>query len=272
MIKLFATDIDGTLLAKRHEFDERVISCVNQIVEHGYYFSVATGRNVQRSTVKEFLGKAYTICMNGSVILDPDQNVLYAIPINKESIIQLIHSFPDIHFQFVTKETTLCMFSLEEHLEMASDPSFVLKYLASNFLYDQSKDTILNQDIYKINAYMEPGKSYTDLYAFLDAHSDDLVNAPCSNELIEITKAGVNKGTAIQFLTKHLGICEDEVAVYGDGGNDVAMLDMFEHSYSPSDASPEAKKVSKNILDPHDEYSVTNHMLETIKEAGHIYE
>ena len=34
------------------------------------------------------------------------------------------------------------------------------------------------------------------------------------------------------------GIEEDEIAVYGDGGNDLVMLRRFRHSYATANGSP----------------------------------
>ena len=51
---------------------------------------------------------------------------------------------------------------------------------------------------------------------------------------------------------------------YGDGGNDLQMLSMFEHSYAPCKALEEAKYAANNQLGPYYEYSVARNMLETL--------
>jgi len=51
---------------------------------------------------------------------------------------------------------------------------------------------------------------------------------------------------------------------YGDGGNDLQMLSMFEHSYAPCTALEEAKYAANNQLGPYHEYSVARNMLETL--------
>lgn len=51
---------------------------------------------------------------------------------------------------------------------------------------------------------------------------------------------------------------------YGDGGNDLQMLSMFEHSYAPCTALEVAKYAANNQLGPYYEYSVARNMLETL--------
>ena len=135
---------------------------------------------------------------------------------------------------------------------------------SKHLVFNQSTQEILEQDICKINTFLEPGQSYNRFYHFLDEHSDAIINAPCDDNMIEITKKSVNKGTAIHWLGQYLYIHDDEIAVYGDGGNDIKMLSMFQHSYAPSTALKEAQYAAHTQLGPYYEYSVARHMLETI--------
>ena len=70
----------------------------------------------------------------------------------------------------------------------------------------------------------------------------------------------------LQETIDGLNIKEDDVAVYGDSGNDLVMLEAFKNSYAPKNASKEAKIKAGHIIGPYDEYSVIEHMLRTIDE------
>ena len=54
--------------------------------------------------------------------------------------------------------------------------------------------------------------------------------------------------------------------VYGDGGNDVMMLERFRHSYAPSNASDAAKEAAGTILGHFATYSVSRHMRRTFRQ------
>ena len=56
MIKLFACDLDGTLLNARHMTDRTILACVDAVVAAGAHIAVATGRAVQSTSDHGFAG------------------------------------------------------------------------------------------------------------------------------------------------------------------------------------------------------------------------
>ena len=104
------------------------------------------------------------------------------------------------------------------------------------------------------------------------AMEHELFTSPWSKEdlVYEITKNGVNKASAVSWLADFLNISKEEVAVYGDGGNDIMMLSSFKHSYTPSTGSIEAKEAASQIIGPYEDYSVIEHILNTIEEEKKI--
>lgn len=61
-----------------------------------------------------------------------------------------------------------------------------------------------------------------------------------------------------------LRIAEDEVAVYGDGGNDIAMLKRFRHSYATKNGSDVARAAASAIIGSCATHAVPKHMLATM--------
>ena len=68
----------------------------------------------------------------------------------------------------------------------------------------------------------------------------DFVFPTLHGPFIDILPRGWGKGRAVEVLAEHLGITLDEVAVFGDSENDVAMLEAVPHSVAMRNASPEA--------------------------------
>lgn len=277
MIKLFASDLDGTLLARHHQFDELIKLTIEKIVSENAYFTIATGRDCSMTELDGLEDKIYRICMNGSLIIAPGNQVLQMNVIDKDVLKEILNTFDDLDLEFISPTKTYTKQSKEMFLEnMKKMPhpgdedvevaQLFMEHFASRMEFNQSNEDILSKDICKINSHLQPGKSYNRLYKFLEKYSDRLINAPCDKNLIEITKQGVNKGSAVHWLAEYLGIQDEEVAVYGDGGNDIHMLARFEHSYSPKTATDDAKFAANNIIGSYCEYSVALHMLNTLKD------
>ncbi len=285
MIKLFATDLDGTLLAKNHRADEKINAMVHKVIDEGKYFTLATGRNAKSARPDEIDCPVYLICMNGAMIQDVDGSILYQDTLHKDVLKQLMDEFEDLDFDFIGPEKTYKRTSKEQWLEEHKKP-FRPKHMDSNdpidenwhkiFMQDmfentefsQTKEDILNKEICKVNLHMR-GKNMdtSKLDAFLKKHENEIVNAPCDRGMYEITNKGTDKGSAVAWLAKYLNVKEDEVATYGDGGNDIPMLTRFQHSYSPCNGLDYVIGKASNVIGPHYEHSVTNHILNTLKES-----
>lgn len=95
----------------------------------------------------------------------------------------------------------------------------------------------MQHDVCKVNCRVPDSDMERELHAFLAEHADAVVNAPFNPAMFEITDRACNKGESVAWLANYLGFSEDEVAVYGDGGNDIVMLDRFEHAYATSNGS-----------------------------------
>lgn len=64
---------------------------------------------------------------------------------------------------------------------------------------------------------------------------------------VEVLPKGTNKLQQVKHLMAKYDISLDDLYVFGDGGNDIAMLAYAKHSYCPKNGLPNAKKAAKNI-------------------------
>lgn len=117
--------------------------------------------------------------------------------------------------------------------------------------FDQSIGDILRHDVCKINCRVTSPELERDLKAYLAERSDHVVNAPFDPVMFEITDVACNKGESVAWLAGYYGIAEDEVAVYGDGGNDIAMLKRFRHSYATKTAAMQPSRRERNYRQLH---------------------
>ena len=87
MIKLIASDMDGTLLNSNHDIDKETVDAIRKAEEAGIIFAISTGREYE--SVKEVLDKhnikAQCILSNGAEYRDEDGNILDIININMDA-------------------------------------------------------------------------------------------------------------------------------------------------------------------------------------------
>lgn len=276
MIKLFASDLDGTLLNERHESDEIILNAIKKVKENNRYFTVATGRDLTgcfRNTDFDKMG-IYIICMNGAYIVNPNQEIIFKQAINKMFIEELLNEFSNIHFDFITTKKTYTLSKKEDYLKYFASLSIwniidfsqeLLEEFTSNFVYECKIEDILAKDILKINCRIDDKTESQRLDEFINKYSHLVTNAPFDEGAYEITDCFVNKGNAVMFLADYLNILPDEVAVYGDGGNDLEMLSMFEHAYATKNACDAAKKCASQTIGHCKDHAVAYHIEELLK-------
>lgn len=87
MIKLIASDMDGTLLNSNHDIDKETVDAIRKAEEAGIIFAISTGREYE--SVKEVLDKhnikVQCILSNGAEYRDEEGNILDIININMDT-------------------------------------------------------------------------------------------------------------------------------------------------------------------------------------------
>ncbi len=201
---------------------------LNYIKGLGIKISFCTGRlfSSARGYAKHLGGGIYIISCNGAYITDEEYNEIAAHPMDfKESevIIDICRKY-DAYFHFFDRER---IYSEKE----SYGRSVYLK--GTDQLADEDKtEFVVRSDL------KETLRSGVDVFKYIIMDDDpdkikrirreleplDLeVSSSLSNN-IEITAAGINKGSGLIQLLKFLGIGSDEVIAMGDSENDISML------------------------------------------------
>ena len=265
MIKLIASDLDGTLLNSEHTTDSRILSAIDEVISKGVIFVVATGRSLQGNQVEKLFGdrEIYFISSNGALIKNIERETIYEQPVCPKFITDTLTNFPHMTFDFVGLNDTWINCSQEDYRNsldtLNHTPESIERFLHGKY-YNQSLEEILKHKIIKVNAKKREGDNFQK---HIDRY-EQVVNRPFSNTIYEITDHKVNKAAAIKILCNHLGIQDDEVAVFGDGGNDIEMLSYYHNSYTVENGVENAKKVATHLLGPSDSYSVITKIQELI--------
>ena len=279
MIKLFASDLDGTLFNIFHETDGAILRRLRRALDAGRHVALASGRCVRHPAELGFFDLPIeSVGANGAHVVGRDGEVLRHVTIDPAVIEELLGSFPGVCVTCVGRDRTYVRGTREQNAASYVMPHGLAGVVmrrrmrrrasADDELFDQTDAQVLEKDICKMNFRVFDDGLRRELDAFVAEHADVLVNASFDGDLFELTDRGVNKGEAVAWLARELGMGEDEVAVYGDGGNDLAMLGRFEHAYATSNASDEAKRAAGNVIGSCALHAVPRHILRTVRREG----
>ena len=277
MIKLFASDLDGTLLTN-HVVDSIVLDAVRTIREQNRNFAVITGRTMyshQRAELGLETFGVYTAAMNGAVLYDPEGTLLYRMEISSSLLTNMLRAFPDLMLEFNACDRVLIRQSRDSFIDFVRrDPNRDAERFLPSFLktaeFDAAEEAVLQAGIVKINARIPHPDADNAVRQFLQENSAQAENRPFREDipgLYEISVVGAGKEYAVRFLQKALGIQPAQTAVYGDGPNDCEMLRQCPNSFAPENAGALAKAAASQVIGNCGDHAVPRHMLEALSKS-----
>lgn len=269
MIKLIASDMDGTLLNDDHMISEENLKAIRKAQEMGRHFTIVTGRDygAVKSYLEECDLKCECILSNGAEYRDVNGNVIESVYMNKESvkIVFDILNEANLCIQLMTnkgsyitnkesdKKAIIDRFKLfNPKMTEEEVKCFVEKFHKERGI--KEIDNIYeilesNVEILKIVTFDKDEKLIARLKDKLRESTSDLAVASTFSNDIEISDIKAQKGLILAKTIKKMGIDKSEVIVLGDSFNDYSMFTEFENSYAMENAIPEIKEIAKYITD-----------------------
>lgn len=248
MIKLVLSDVDGTLIPlARGIASERTMRAIELVQEAGVRFGLSTGRDVME--LKKLFGGndiAFRtgILSNGKKIM-VDGRLARLTLVDTEALQRMVDLVSEYPGTFVTAyplrsdETNpvYCMGVRAEDLVPWSK-TYAFTGIVASCVPDIEVlgATIACPDDQDVMDEIKARGSE------LCPEFDYVQPAP---HWCDILPRGLNKGTALKMLLDEVGVSPDEVVVFGDADNDLAILNAVENSVAVLNATPAAKAASR---------------------------
>lgn len=229
MIRLIASDIDGTLLqGGQWSIDPAIFQEIRRLRRAGILFCPASGRQYSslRRLFAPVAGELTYICENGSVVYGPGSpgQILGSAPMEQPMALSLCRAIiaqPDCEVLISGADTSyLCPKgrAIVEHM--------VEKVRNNVVILERPED--VPEPILKVAAFCAHGSQA--MRPILEpAWSDQCTIAVAGWEWLDFTQT--DKGAGLRLMCAALGIDLSEVAAFGDNYNDTAMLEAAGTAY-----------------------------------------
>jgi len=244
---LLATDIDGTLLNRKHELTPPVLAALESFTARGGLFTVATGRSLTGFAAlrPEVPLSAPVILSNGAYIYDyQTERALHTQWLTgsfEEVLADIRARFPglgaELHWPTrvaimdynrwheLHMTTVKCSYTIIENPAETPPPWIKI-------LFADEPELLKEVAGYARQAY---GEDFSFFFS-----------AKC---LLEMQNVGVDKAVGVRTLADMLSLDLKNVYTAGDAGNDIGMLKTFE-SFAPASGTAEARAAANHII-PH---------------------
>lgn len=235
MIKLIASDVDGTLMRE----GERIIPpalfpLIHEMQKKGIYFAACSGRQYAnlRRLFAPVADKIGYICENGSLAVWQNQ-IIDKQTIDREkgqTLMKAILTQPDCEVLLSGVNTCYVQPKNTEYISHVRD--------------HVGNDTMVVEDIcavedefIKISAYRKSGVDAALAYQFTD-FAPYLIPVIGRSSWMDFLREGCDKGTALDALCAHLNVAANETIVFGDNENDLPLYGHAGMLYAMADGHP----------------------------------
>ncbi|HJF68989.1 Cof-type HAD-IIB family hydrolase [Staphylococcus kloosii] len=286
MIKLIATDMDGTLLNAAHEISEENVQAIEYAQSQGITVVIATGRAFYEANtpIAQTDLKLPYICLNGAEVRDESFNISSTSNLNRELIDRItdVLNRESIYYQIYTNigiYTENPQRDLDIYIDIAERAgqqadvekikAGIQKRIDNGTLkvvdnYDKIKDTP-GEIVMKILAF-DSDLEKIDRVSEELAQSGSLAVSSSSRGNIEITHADAQKGIALQTIADRLKVDMSDVMAIGDNLNDVSMLERAGYSVAMANATDEVKATAKFETESNENSGVGKAIMKLLKE------
>lgn len=255
MIKLIASDMDGTLVNDDGKINEKVFNLIDTLMERGIKFTAASGRfySQLKTNFQKVKGDMIIAAHNGALVKHSQSGkTLYSSPISKDNIQHVLSLTPEF------KGDVFLAGSDKAYLVNPTDS--ILKILADYGV----PGVIVNSfdevtcPIYKVSYHVDGGVQPSMTQHIKDNISDSLEFVLSGESWLDVMNNGVSKGNAIKIIQDRFMIDEKNTMVFGDYYNDLAMFKVAYHSYAMENAPEGVKKHARFIAESNNDNGVYN--------------
>jgi Cof subfamily protein (haloacid dehalogenase superfamily) len=214
MRKLFAFDIDGTLLDHTdHQIPKSAMESLLKLKKQGHIIGIATGRNKsQLEFVIDLSLFDFAIMCNGSYgEIKGEKVVTNNFP--KEKVTKITELLDSFNYEYVI--------SSEDHLYGKNPNTKKINKVIKQFdlITPDVTDNYFSHDIYQI-VVCEP----TEILYNLDTLKEDVLFHTFGDFGFDIDQKGITKGSILRDMAQHFNIDIKDVYAFGDAPNDIDLV------------------------------------------------
>ena len=279
-IGIVALDLDGTLLDSQKRLSDANRAALERAAAKGVQIVPTTGRffGMMPAVVRELPFVRYAITVNGAEVYDRVEDRVIAreeIPLAKAvEIMELLDGY-DVIYDCYRNGWGWMTAALQAKAETYATDEHYLRAIrdfrnAVPELKAHLRDTAAEGDVQKVMLFArrEGGDAKGVLAAItreVNARFPDIRVTASTWNNIELNIDSAHKGRALESLANHLGLTLENCMAFGDGMNDLTMVEAAGVGVAMANAVDAVKRVAKVVTLSNDEDGVANILSEVRK-------
>ena len=278
-IGIVALDLDGTLLDSQKRLSEANRSALERAAAEGVQVVPTTGRffGMMPAVVRDLPFVRYAITVNGAEVYDRVEDkvvVREEIPLDMAiGIMEILDGFDIIYDCYRNGWGWITAALQQKAAEYTPDEHYLKAVREFRHPVPELKAhlraTAAEGDVQKVMLFARKDGDTTSVLEGIrrevgDRFPDIRITASTRNNL-ELNIASANKGRALGRLAEYLGLTLANCMAFGDGLNDLTMIEAAGVGVAMANAVDEVKRAAKVVTASNDEDGVAKTVLEMLR-------
>lgn len=265
MIRLFVTDMDHTFLDHTRHYDRQRFGFLLSALHHrNIRFAIATGN--QRERIDEYF-KGFSIdgmiAENGPYIISKEKVLEVSLfpDGTAESLIRYLDNIPELHLTICTPTKAYML---------ARDNPDRIKLMQEYCPALETVDSLIAHAhrLIKISISCPKSETKTLSNQIKTTFPEQLYATSSGFGNIDLIQPGKDKAHGLQVLSNYLGIPLSDSCVFGDGQNDMTMMQIAGTSVAVANADPQVLATATHTTKAADESGVLNYIERYLKQIS----
>ncbi|MBM7313183.1 MULTISPECIES: Cof-type HAD-IIB family hydrolase [Streptococcus] len=265
IVRLIATDMDGTFLDGQGSFDrERFSRVLEKLEEKHIPFVIASGNGMGRllQLCQGFENRLIVVADNGAHVYQNGKTVI-------RRVIQQVEVEAILHF-FKGRWADVCLM-LSNDVNIYMQAGAGMPFAGTDLPIEpvqmaafQNRVTYLDdlsaypnfEPIYKVGLWVPEARVELITEEFNQAFQGQMVAVTSGYGSIDILPEGIHKAWGLEQVLTSLDIEPEQVMAFGDSDNDIELLSYVGYPYAMENATDKVKAVAKYRAPSHLEAGV----------------
>lgn len=255
MIKLIASDMDGTLVNDKGIISEKMYTLINSLQDKNIKFAAASGRFYSQlcKNFDKVKANMIIIAHNGALVkYKNDGKTIFSSPLEGEDVKHIVNLKREFGEEILiaTADNAFALNPKKEIYEAYK--AWEIPITSCNSLQD------IKEPVYRIT-YFNPEGVRNETVRFLEKNlRPGLGFVVSGSKWIDITNKETSKGNALKILQEKFKIKKKNTMVFGDYYNDLTMFQAADFSYAMENAPEDVKEKARFIAGNNNENGVYN--------------
>ena len=240
---LLAFDLDKTIVTEDFRLPQDIERTIKRVRDAGHLVTVITGRArvaaadyLKQLEIPEFYGVNH-----GALVLGKQELVLRHSRITAQDADLLIRPYaehPDIEFSFFEGDVFYVKNPDDERWSWAQTQHRLIER------YSPGLGLHADKIVFSANELLP------ELHSYVQDQFPEFRTIVWENGFLEVTGVDADKGSALKLLSETLGIKQQDTIAFGDGPNDLTMLEWAGRGIAVGHACQEAIALADEHIAP----------------------